>query len=131
VELKTENINQSSLEFKSTWEALYAIYLDDNNLKWDYEKHRIRYIDNGKKRTYVPDFYVHEHDAYYEIKGFYSDKMQKKMSLVNEQNDHKIIILRQKDLIQMNVLPRNYANHGVNKFIREHPKLNQYNEASI
>lgn len=53
--------------FRSTWELKFAQYLDERELTWDYEPHRLLLSDG---RVYIPDFWVHEWNVYCEIKGW-------------------------------------------------------------
>lgn len=91
----------------SSYELTVAKSLDENKVQWDV-CHRFNYIDpTGKKRTYTPDFYLPEFDVYLDPKndflinninpklGF-SDK--EKISLVEQQNGIRIIILDKNEL---------------------------------
>lgn len=55
------------IKMRSTWEVKFAAWLDSKELTWRYEPNF--FALPGKKR-YAPDFYVVEHDAYYEVKGW-------------------------------------------------------------
>ena len=55
----------------STWELAFVIYHLDNNLKIERCKEYRKYIFNGKKHTYIPDFITDE--GIIEIKGYKND----------------------------------------------------------
>lgn len=55
----------------SSYEHRIALYLDKKNISWCKNKKKFSYIDeNGKKRNYTPDFYLHDLDLWIETKGF-------------------------------------------------------------
>ena len=54
--------------FRSSWEEIYAKYLDKKNIKWLYE---IKRFDLGDV-TYVPDFYLPDLNEWHEVKGYMS-----------------------------------------------------------
>lgn len=56
------------------WELSVCIFLDKNKFKWIRNKKRFKYIDNnGKNRTYCPDFYIIDEQKYIEVKGFITE----------------------------------------------------------
>ena len=54
------------ITFRSSWEIIYAKWLDLKNYCWEYEP-KIFYYEEF---TYTPDFWVNELNSYVEIKGF-------------------------------------------------------------
>lgn len=52
------------------WELEVAKFLDENNIKWNRNKIRFEYDDNGKIRHYTPDFYLTDNNSYLEVKGY-------------------------------------------------------------
>jgi len=54
---------------KSSWERIFAAFLDFENLKWEYESTRFKLED----KTYIPDFYIKEWDLFVEVKGYLDD----------------------------------------------------------
>ena len=48
---------------------------------------------SGRKRNYIPDFYLPEYDVYLEVKGYWTDSAKHKMKDVQERNPIKIVIL--------------------------------------
>lgn len=65
-----------NINFDSSWELAYYIWLTDNNVGFIYHPpYTLDYIDDyGKERTYYPDFLVE--GKFYEIKGgqFFNEK---------------------------------------------------------
>ncbi len=57
--------------FKSSWELAYYIWLQDNNIKFEFQpSEHLHYIDEeGKERTYMPDFLMLKGHQFVEIKG--------------------------------------------------------------
>jgi hypothetical protein len=96
------------LSVQGTYELKYAQYLNENDIKWSRGKNiNLRYKRNEDDilRNYYPDFYLIDSNEYIEIKGYYSDADQKKMSLVKEQNaEKKIQILFDDDLEKLGIL---------------------------
>lgn len=93
---------------RSSYEVAYAKYLDENNIKWEYEKKifEIVYNDNGvnKEGTYRPDFYLPETDEYIEIKGWwrYEDR-ERFTSFKNTYPNIKIKVLMKKELKELEI----------------------------
>lgn len=52
-------------KFRSRLEARWAVFFDSLGLKWDYEPEG---FDLGSEGWYLPDFYIHDWNAYCEIK---------------------------------------------------------------
>jgi len=86
---------------RSSWEVLYAKYLDSNNLEWFYES---KTFDLGDC-TYTPDFYIPKYNLYIEIKGWFHGKTKEKFEkfevLYPEIN---IELLMEKDLKILGIL---------------------------
>jgi len=69
--------------FRSSWEILFAMWLDLKGYTWQYEPKRFYFEDI----TYCPDFWVDEFNSYVEIKGFFRKPQDyKKISLFIKQN---------------------------------------------
>ena len=79
----------------STWEVACARRLDELGIKWIRDpKMKLSYVTRGRrKRNYVPDFYLPEHDVYIEVKGYWTDAARHKMKDVQARNPVRIIIL--------------------------------------
>jgi len=78
--------------FRSSWEVVYAKWLDRQGYHWQYEPKRFFFMKHGL--SYMPDFYVEELKTYVEIKGWLSrnsiDKV--KMDLFSKQYPLKLIM---------------------------------------
>ena len=85
----------------STWETVMAMRLDELNVKWERdESMKLEYRSKtGRKRNYIPDFYLPEYDVYLEVKGYWTDSARHKMKDVQERNPVKIVILESLDAV--------------------------------
>lgn len=62
---------------RSSWEYIYAKWLDKNNINWKIEEHKYK-LKNGE--WYRPDFFIYENKELtqiVEIKGFYKNRRYK------------------------------------------------------
>lgn len=84
---------------QGTWERNFAIYCNENNIKWDRCK-PWKYVLDGKERNYTPDFYITEKDLYIEIKGRWWGNDKRKMEAVIEQHPDKKILILEKEKYQ-------------------------------
>lgn len=75
-----KHLKYKNMSFRSSWEIVYAKWLDSKNIKWLYEEKRFNLGDS----TYIPDFYLPSTDEYIEIKGFQTDTFKKKYTLFKE-----------------------------------------------
>jgi hypothetical protein len=86
---------------RSSWETLFAQFLDLNGLKWQYEP-QIFYLKNA---TYRPDFYIKDFDLFIEIKGWWRDNAKKKyLQFKNRYKDINIKILKRRQLNELGIL---------------------------
>ena len=76
----------------STWEYAFAERLDRLGIKWVRdEKMTLPYqTPRGRKRKYVPDFYLPDYDMYVEVKGYFTESAKHKMADVIQRNNVKI-----------------------------------------
>lgn len=79
--------NNEKIWLRSTWEYIYAKWLDKNNYKWSYEEKQFL-LKNGE--SYKPDFFLN--GKIVEIKGFNKDKLYKVDMLRKEYNIEIIVI---------------------------------------
>jgi len=79
----------------STWEVACATRLDELGIRWERDPGmKLPYLTRGKrKRNYIPDFYLPDHDMYIEVKGYWTDAAKHKMKDVMLRNPVKILIL--------------------------------------
>ena len=93
-----KHIKYRDIWMRSTWEAKYAKYLDENNIDWQYES---KTFDLGES-TYTPDFYLPEKDLYIEIKGYWRGKAKEKFDTFKIQYPNtKIELLMYKELVNL------------------------------
>ena len=97
-----ETLDGRKVSMDSTWEAALARKLDDLKIRWVRDRSlRLGYLTRGRrKRVYIPDFYLPDHDLYIEVKGYWTDAARHKMKSVLERNDVRIIILESLDAIE-------------------------------
>jgi hypothetical protein len=77
---------------RSTWEYIYAKWLDKNNIEWEYEGKQYKFR-NGE--SYRPDFWIESELGNYivEIKGYFKNRLYKIDMLRNEYPTVKIVVL--------------------------------------
>jgi len=97
-----ERKDGSKVLMDSTWEVAMAKRLDHLKIKWDRrEDMKLQYFSKtGRKRNYIPDFYLPDHDIYIEVKGYWTDAARYKMKNVMEVNEVKIVILESLESIK-------------------------------
>jgi hypothetical protein len=85
----------SVVAMDSTWEVAMAKRLDHLKIAWDRREDMklVYHSKTGRKRNYIPDFYLPEYDIYIEVKGYWTDAAKYKMKAVQENNPVKILIL--------------------------------------
>jgi len=69
--------------------------LDELGVRWIRDNSlKLGYITRGRrKRKYIPDFYLPDHDLYIEVKGYWTDAARHKMKDVQDRNPVRILIL--------------------------------------
>jgi predicted nuclease of restriction endonuclease-like RecB superfamily len=79
----------------STWEVALAKKLDELGIKWHRDENMILEYRTvrGRKRKYIPDFYLPDYDLYVEVKGYWTDAARYKMKDVVERNQVEMLIL--------------------------------------
>ncbi|MDP3917304.1 MAG: hypothetical protein Q8Q42_03385 [Nanoarchaeota archaeon] len=87
------------IKMRSSWEVLYAKYLDSIGLKWEYEKHPIR----TPFGLYFPDFFIPSLDEHHEVKGFMSELAYNKIQAAL-QSGNRIKILDGNCLLDLGVI---------------------------
>jgi hypothetical protein len=105
--------NGEYIWLRSTWEYIYAKWLDRYNIKWEYES-KTYLLSNGQ--TYRPDFKIYQENHFYlvEIKGsLYKHRLYKIKLFKKQYKNIEIIII--KDI-------KKYTNIGYIKELREWKK---------
>ena len=67
----------------SSWELIFAQYLDKYNIKWVKNSKGFQYIWDSRERTYYPDFYLEDYDLYIEIKGHETERDKVKYMVID------------------------------------------------
>jgi len=90
-----ETSEGKKVSMDSTWEVAMAKRLDDLGVRWVRDDTlKLSYLTRGRrKRKYIPDFYLPEHDLYIEVKGYWTDAARHKMKDVQKRNPVKILIV--------------------------------------
>lgn len=88
---KKEIINGFRMD--SSWESIFANYLNQNNIKWIKSKKSFKYIFENKEHSYYPDFYLEDFDLYVEIKGRETERDKAKYKVVEN-----LIVLKQSEI---------------------------------
>lgn len=89
---KTEYNN---IVFRSKIEAAYAKYMDEHNIKYEYEKHLFEYELNGVLHNYRPDFYLPEYKTFLEVKYRINDNDElvfTKLKALNQQGKRILLV---------------------------------------
>ena len=96
-----KTIDGLDVAMDSTWEVACARRLDELGISWirNTDIHLNYLTRSKKKRYYIPDFYLPDHDIYIEVKGYWTDAARHKMKDVLKRNPVKILILESLDEI--------------------------------
>ena len=93
----------------STWEVAMAERLDTLEIKWVRSPDmKLQYLTKGgRKRNYVPDFYLPDIDLYIEVKGYWTSRALYKMKDVCKRYPGRICILESLDeVMNLPIEPR-------------------------
>jgi predicted nuclease of restriction endonuclease-like RecB superfamily len=88
-------LDGSIVSMDSTWEVMMATRLDELGVAWQRDPSmKLSYkTRGGRKRNYIPDFYLPKYEIYIEVKGYWTDAAKHKMKDVQKRNPVKILIL--------------------------------------
>lgn len=84
------------ITFRSTWEKLFADFLNSKKLNWEYEPEAVKCGNIG---TYTPDFFVHDWDCFIEIKGWMTNGAKAKIDWFRKHEPRRLI-LATKDVLR-------------------------------
>ncbi len=103
-----KRVEYKGVVFRSSWEYGFSVFLDTNNIPWEYEPHRLSYKFKGQKKTYIPDFYLpkglnSDTPVYVEIKGYAAKKERYKIRALRMQIENLIVLYRD-DLIRLGII---------------------------
>lgn len=88
---KKEIINGFRMD--SSWESIFANYLNQNDIKWIKNTKPFKYIFENEEHSYYPDFYLKDFDLYIEVKGNETEKDKAKYKVVDN-----LLVLRSKEI---------------------------------
>ena len=90
-----EKTDGTMVEMDSTWEVAMATKLDSLDINWERDPNMklVYFTRGGRKRNYIPDFYLPDYDMYIEVKGYWTDRARHKMKDIIKRNPKKICIL--------------------------------------
>jgi hypothetical protein len=95
-----KDINERNFIFRSSWEKLFAEWLDKNKIIWEYELMAYP-LSNGY--TYRPDFFTT--NTIYEIKGYkHKISMEKFYSFIKEYPNIKIQLIDRTRMKELGLL---------------------------
>ena len=79
----------------SNWEVAMANRLDELDINWHRDPEmKLEYeTRSGRKKNYIPDFYLPDLDIYIEVKGYWTDAARHKMKDIIKRHPGKICIL--------------------------------------
>lgn len=86
-------------KFHGKWELKYAMYLDENNIKWERVKQNFPYTFENDVHRYTPDFYLTDSDVYVEVKGYEIEKDRCKW----RDFPHTLKVLKHKELKNLGI----------------------------
>ena len=85
----------NGIVFRSKIEATYAKYMDEHNIKYEYEKHLFEYELDGVLHNYRPDFYLPDYKTFLEVKYRINPKDKlviTKLNSVKEQDERILLV---------------------------------------
>ncbi len=88
---------------RSGYEVLYANYLIDNNVNFEYEP-KMFLLENSIR--YTPDFYLPKENLYIEIKGYDYGKQIEKRKIFSEK--YPLVLIKWDELKSLLKLPKRY-----------------------
>jgi hypothetical protein len=104
---KKEIINGFRMD--SSWESIFANYLNKNNIKWIKNKKSFRYIFENEEHSYYPDFYLEDFNLYIEIKGQETERDKAKYKVVDN-----LLVLKAKEINEIQ-----HNNFNIFEYINE------------
>jgi hypothetical protein len=93
--------------YRSRLEACWAAFLDAHHIAFEYEK---RWVDFGDGVRYLPDFWLPESRAWFEVKGVFSEEDRRKVMALTWSADAR------GELVLIGGAPAGYAFAQVQKF---------------
>lgn len=89
---RVNKVNYKGIILDSEWERIFAIWLDEKEIKWERPLTGFKYQWEGE-RIYYPDFYLPEYDLYIEVKGYTRERDIAKWRSLNN-----LKVIKRKDI---------------------------------
>jgi hypothetical protein len=97
----SKNIEYNGAILESTFELRTAQILDELDIKWIKVRQGYVWDDNGKRRRYVPDFYLPDFDVFLDPKNDYLIKKDKrKIESAMSINNIKVFVLSESQITE-------------------------------
>jgi hypothetical protein len=91
------------IEMRSNWEVLYAGWLDQHGLEWEYEPMVTRLKSIGM--CYCPDFYVKEWKIFVEVKGYLSPEGKLKIEAFKKKfGEDKLLVVDENKMKEIGLI---------------------------
>jgi hypothetical protein len=84
------------IPFRSSWEVLLAKAFDERGIKWEYETQKF----NLGTETYTIDFYLPEHNCFWEVKGWFGPQAKKTVNLFRDKYPEVSLIVATKEVLK-------------------------------
>jgi hypothetical protein len=92
---------RKSTHFRSNYEVLFAHFLQENGIKFQYEK---RAVELGDYDFYIPDFFIPDSHLYVEIKGRLDRRGKHKVRNFLKQYPYSLLYLDGKALTRFKII---------------------------
>ena len=84
---KTKRVNRGrkfiseklNMEFRSNWEIELAELMTELGINWEFEPERFYF--RGEKESYLPDFFLPDHNCWIEVKGYMDKRSLRRVKL--------------------------------------------------
>jgi hypothetical protein len=88
----------------SSWELLYAKFLDKSSTSWKRNTTRFKYTWQGNDHDYIPDFFLVETNSYVEIKGYVTNKDRAKWKALRNVHNMTLLVMTKVELMNLGIL---------------------------
>ncbi len=96
-------LDNVTYSMRSTWEVQLATYLYEHGIEFRYEPFAVKYLLEGKTRTYYPDFYIVKSGLVIEVKPLElcNDKRVLAKKLATESLGYKFMFITEEELSKL------------------------------
>lgn len=120
--IKAKPSNYKGIMMRSLLEVRWAKFLDYCKIEWVYEPEAYIFKDGT---MYLPDFYLPQQQAYFEVKGIMYDSDMHKIKCLAEESERPVIIgyengkfeIYEKHLSFVDELPTHFSASGTTLFL--------------